>query len=116
LPHALIDNTMMHSRGDARRAPKRDAGDSRYREKHLCRSPFRHSLMNDRRAVDVIATDRGRLKARFADSESRFLAIKKFSCEPAWRRLGARQNRFFGRIAAADSRGAIFLSRCSASL
>jgi hypothetical protein len=72
--------------------------------------------LNDRRAVDVIATDRGRPKARFADSESRFLAIKKFSCEPAWRRLGARQNRFFGRIAAADSRGAIFLSRCSASL
>ena len=59
--------------------------------------------LKDRRAVDVIATDRGRLKARYADSESRFLAIKKFSWSTAWRRIVARQNRLFARIAAADS-------------
>jgi DNA segregation ATPase FtsK/SpoIIIE-like protein len=38
-----------------------------------------HAL-NDRRSVDVITTHQCRLKARCADSESRFLAIKKFSC------------------------------------
>src|SRR3979490_3518895 len=60
---------------------------------------------NDRRAIDVTAPRRCRLKARCADSESWFLAIKKFSCRPAWRLIAARQNRFFARIAAADSRG-----------
>jgi hypothetical protein len=50
-------------------------------------------------AIDVIATHQCRLKARCADSESRFLAIKKFSCSPASRLIGARQNRFFARIA-----------------
>jgi hypothetical protein len=51
--------------------------------------------LKDRRAVDVIATDRGQLKARCADSESRILAIKKFSWSTASRRIVARQNRFF---------------------
>src|SRR6266481_1999590 len=59
--------------------------------------------LNDRRAVDVIATDRDRLKARCADSESRFLAIKKFSWSTASCRIAARQNRLFARIAASDS-------------
>jgi len=66
--------------------------------------------LKDRRAVDVIATDRGRLQARCADSESRFLAIKKFSWSTALRRGVARQNRLFARIAAADSQ-LRFLSR-----
>jgi len=59
--------------------------------------------LKDRRTVDVVASDRGRLKARCADSESRFLAIKKFSWSTASRRIVARQNRLFARIAAADS-------------
>src|SRR6266436_9440648 len=71
--------------------------------------------LNDRRAVDVVATDRGRPKARCADSESRFLAIKKFSWSTASRRIVARQNRLFARIAAADSQGD-FVSRCTVSL
>jgi len=71
--------------------------------------------LKDRRAVDVIATDQGRLKARGADSESWFLAIKKFSWSTALRRIVARQNRLFARIAAADSRGD-FVSRCTVSL
>jgi hypothetical protein len=57
-----------------------------------------------RYAIDVIATHRCRLKACCADSESRFLAMKKFSRLPALRLIGARQNRFFEGIAAADSR------------
>jgi hypothetical protein len=54
-------------------------------------------------AIDVVATDQGRQKAVATDSESRFLAIKKFSCTTAWKRIGARQTRFFAGIAAADS-------------
>ena len=56
-----------------------------------------------RRAIDVIATHSHRLKAACVDSESQTLAIKKFSWSQRWRLIGARQNRFFGRIAAADS-------------
>jgi hypothetical protein len=54
---------------------------------------------NDRRAIGLMATHRDRLKARCADSESRFLAMKKFSWLPASRLIAARQNRFFARIA-----------------
>jgi hypothetical protein len=54
---------------------------------------------NDRCAIGLAATHRGRLKARCADSESRFLAMKKFSWLPASRLIAARQNRFFARIA-----------------
>jgi hypothetical protein len=61
-----------------------------------------HAL-NERSAIDVIATHRHRQKARCADSESQFLAMKKFSWQPASRLIVARQTRFFGRIAAADS-------------
>src|ERR1700694_1813992 len=59
---------------------------------------------DDLAAVDVIATDRSRPKPRCADSESRFLAMKKFSWLPASCVIAARQNQFFARIAAADSR------------
>jgi len=54
--------------------------------------------------ITVVATDRSWQKAFAADSESRFLAIKKFSCTTAWRLIAARQTRFFAGIAAADSR------------
>jgi hypothetical protein len=54
---------------------------------------------NERCSIDVSTTHRRPLKTRCADSESRFLAIKKFSCSPALRLIGARQNRFFARIA-----------------
>jgi hypothetical protein len=54
--------------------------------------------------IDVTATHRSRQKAVGADSESRFLAIKKFSCTTASRLIAARQTRFFAGIAAADSR------------
>jgi hypothetical protein len=57
-----------------------------------------HAL-NDRHAADVVATHRGLPKTHCADSESRFLAIKKFSCSPASRLIVARQNRLFTRIA-----------------
>jgi hypothetical protein len=54
---------------------------------------------NDCCSIDVTTTHRRQVKARCTDSESRILAIKKFSCLPASRLIGARQNRIFGRIA-----------------
>jgi hypothetical protein len=68
----------------------------------------------ERRARDIVATHQCRPKARCADSESRFLAMKKFSCSPASRLIGARQNRFFPRIAAADSLAPFRFARCIA--
>jgi hypothetical protein len=62
-------------------------------------------------AVDVAASCQRELKARPADSESRFLAIKKFSCLAASRLISARQNRLFARIAAADSQCDFWLVR-----
>jgi hypothetical protein len=53
--------------------------------------------------IEVASTRRRRQKAVVADSESRFLAIKKFSCTTASRLIAARQTRFFAGIAAADS-------------
>ena len=50
------------------------------------------------------ASRRDRSEARCADSESQFLAIKKFSGFPHRGRIGPRQNRFFERIANTDSR------------
>jgi hypothetical protein len=55
-------------------------------------------------AIDVVATHRHRQKAVVADSESRFLAIKKFSRSPASRLIVAGQTRLFAGIATADSR------------
>jgi hypothetical protein len=54
-------------------------------------------------AFNVVATLRRGRKTPLPDSESRFLAIKKFSCTTASRLIVARQNRFFAEIAAADS-------------
>jgi hypothetical protein len=54
---------------------------------------------NDRDAIALVATHRHHPKALCADSESRILAMKKFSCSTASRLIAARQNRFFARIA-----------------
>jgi hypothetical protein len=50
-------------------------------------------------AIDSIAPPHGPPKAPCVDSESRFLAIKKFSRPAPLRLIDARQNRFFARIA-----------------
>jgi hypothetical protein len=57
----------------------------------------------DEGVADAAVSRKRPLKGRCVDSESQFLAIKKFSCPPASRLIGTRQNRFRGRIAAADS-------------
>jgi hypothetical protein len=55
--------------------------------------------------IDACATHSDGLNAHCADSESQILAIKLFSWSQALRLIGARQNRFFGRIAPTDSPG-----------
>jgi hypothetical protein len=70
---------------------------------------------NDRHAIDVMAIPRCLQKTRNTDSESRILAIRKFSCPPASRLNAARQIRFFARIAAADSQACfVHIARCIA--
>jgi hypothetical protein len=70
-----------------------------------------HTLLHQC-AIDVVTTHRWRSKACCADSESQFLAIKKFSCSPALRLIAARQNRLFAGIAAADSARGFSSARC----
>jgi hypothetical protein len=101
--HALVGNTGQHLDGDASKARKREAFDCQYRRKCPRRRRFRHSRIGGRRAFELETTCRRQLKAPCADSESRFLAMKKFSRLTAARRIVPRQNRFFARIAAADS-------------
>jgi hypothetical protein len=60
--------------------------------------------------MTLVAARQWRLKGRCVDSESRLLAIKKFSPQPGSRLNAARQNRFFASIAAADSGAADFAS------
>jgi hypothetical protein len=72
-------------------------------ESHCGAGIFAIHTSGDLRVVDTIATRRGWLKVLSADSESSFLAMKKFSCIPASRRFGARQDRIFARIVATDS-------------
>jgi hypothetical protein len=102
---ARFDNATRQLHHDARSARKCDVTDCQYRRKRLCRRHFCDShvaaSMRDRCRRD----SRWRLKVRCADSESQFLAIKKFSRPTAARLIAARQNRFFARIAATDSAG-----------
>jgi hypothetical protein len=95
--------TTAQSRNDASSARKRDTCICQYRWKPLCRSHFRNSASCNVHIFAHLVTRGCRPKARRADSESQFLAMKKFSRSPASRLIGARQNGFFARIAAADS-------------
>jgi hypothetical protein len=61
---------------------------------------FEINTSGNRRAIPRVAIARSALNRACADSESRFLAMKKFSRRPASRLIDARQNRFFTRIAA----------------
>jgi hypothetical protein len=100
---ALRGNIATHLRSDANSARKYYVDDCQDCMKRLCRRHFRVS--RDRRIAiaRLIATHRDGLRARRVDSESQFLAIKKFSCFSRWRRIAARQIQFFERIAGADS-------------
>jgi hypothetical protein len=60
---------------------------------------------SEQHPVGVAATHLHQRKALGVDSESRILAIKKFSCKQPSRLIAARQIRFFARIAETDSRG-----------
>src|ERR1700689_2636352 len=73
-------------------------------ENPIAEGLFVNHAGDGRGAIDPVASRERGPRTRCADSESPFLAIKKFSCPPASRLIDARQNRFFGRIAPTDSR------------
>jgi hypothetical protein len=91
-------------RADAKNTRNCCVDDCQDCRKHLCRRRFRDSR-HRRIPLAQLHRDSSRgLNERRADSESQFLAIKKFSPFLRWRLIAARQNQFFERIANADSR------------
>ena len=104
---ALIDNTTTHPYTDASSLRKRCACECQHRRKPLCCRCFRNSRIDRATRMRPHRDSSTPEKTRRTDSESRFLAMKKFSCQPASRLIVARQNRIFARIAAADSPAAI---------
>jgi hypothetical protein len=60
---------------------------------------FLTRLQCTQHVAHAIATHQAQPKVLCTDSESRILAMKKFSCATTSRRIGARQNRIFARIA-----------------
>jgi hypothetical protein len=95
----LIDNTTTHPRVDANDEKKSSGMIVVIAESACAAIVFVIRTLIDRHVAGIAATDRYRSDRRCADSESRFLAMKKFSCPPASRLIVARQNRFFERIA-----------------
>jgi hypothetical protein len=73
-------------------------------------------IFHSQHAIGVVATRRGGPKTRGADSESGFLAIKKFSWVSRKRLIAARQNRIFGRIVATDSQRRFAVATIDGSL
>jgi hypothetical protein len=104
---ALIDNTTTHPHTDASSLRKRCACECQHRRKPLCCRCFRNSRIDRATRIQRHRDSSTPEKTRRTDSESRFLAMKKFSCLPASRLILARQNRIFARIAVADSLAAI---------
>ena len=113
---APIDNTTTHPHDDASSLRKRCACECQQHGKpYRCRC-FRNSRIDRATRIRRHRDSPMPEKTRRTDSESRFLAMKKFSCLPALRLIVARQNRIFERIAAADShRRFPGLARCIAA-
>src|SRR5450631_2056923 len=103
---ALRSATHQHARTAMQKVQQRPTSTFVNIEGNACATDvFAIHSFDDRCAIDVIATHRDRSKADRADSESQNLAMKIFSWSQRWRLIGARQNRFFGRIARTDSLG-----------
>ena len=113
---ALAGNTPTHPHNDASSLRKRCACDCQHHKKPLCCRCFRNSRIDRATRIRRHCDSSTPEKAGRTDSESRFLAMKKFSCLPASRLIVARQNRIFERIAAADSHPRFpGLARCIAA-
>jgi hypothetical protein len=78
---------------------KADARDCRFARNACAAGVFVVIASRHQDAIDAIAPLHGPPKARCVDSESRFLAIKKFLRSAPLRLIDARQSRFFARIA-----------------
>jgi hypothetical protein len=91
-------------RADAKNARNCCVDDCQDCRKHLRRRHFRNSRQQRIARAPLPRDSPGRLNERRADSESQFLATKKFLRFLRWRPIASRQDRFFERIAGADSR------------
>jgi hypothetical protein len=95
----LIDNTTKRWRGDANGARKPASANVKITRSGCAAGVSVIHAFNAQHTLDAAAQHRSRPKARCVDSESSILAIKKFSCPPALRLIGARQGRILARIA-----------------
>jgi hypothetical protein len=98
-----IDDTATRPHNDANDARKHHIANCRNYRKHCAAIVSTIRALRDRCVANIIATRECHYQARCADSESQFLAMKKFSCPPASGLIAARQNQFFARIASTDS-------------
>src|SRR4051794_1881918 len=97
--NALDDDATRVVRSDANSARKLYVANCQYSRKCLCRRCFRYSRRARAASRAPRATRFHQAKACRADSESRILAMKKFSHTTPSRRIGVRENRIFARIA-----------------
>ncbi len=95
---ASFDDTTTHSSDEAGSACTAGIGKCQDCSKALCRRHFLHSRFSRALRARLSAARRRRGKRRCADSESRILATKKFSCLTPSRLAALRQNRLFARI------------------
>jgi hypothetical protein len=95
----LIDDTTKRWRGDANGARKPASANVKITRSDCAAGVSVIHAFNAQHTLDAATQHRSRAKARCADSESSILAIKKFSCPPPSRLIGARQDRIFARIA-----------------
>jgi hypothetical protein len=98
-----VDNTTIHSQDDANSAQNIADAILEIAGNNCAAGISSIHLPSDRCTIDVVTAAQSWLKGGCADSESRFLAMKKFLRLAALRLIGARQNRFFARIATTDS-------------
>jgi hypothetical protein len=111
---ATIEPIAMLAIGDAKSAGEIDTGICQACRKRLCGSRFRKSHIDRLLRECHDRESRRRRKAACVDSESRVLAMKKFSCLTDLSVAAVSQNRFFGRIATRRF-GALAASRSTRS-
>jgi hypothetical protein len=98
-PRACVNYATKHPHYDANGTRKTALCECKCCKKRLPRRRFRLACIRRSPFNRCHRVALSRHKPYRADSESRSLAIKKFSCSLAWRLIKARQTRFFSRIA-----------------
>jgi hypothetical protein len=113
-PRATIEPIAMLVTSDAENAGKIDTAICQACRKRLCRRRFRYSRSKRRWRERVQRESRRRRKVACVDSESRVLAMKKFSCLTDLSVAAVSQNRFPDEWRQGDSDGSWLLVRSAA--